>query len=144
MAARYLYVVASAHEMAALDPDVGPVGSLPAERCAELPGIDPVLALPALAAVLAGDVMAARRVALAAPIRHAGLAPVEPALVEAIQGADGDPELEWDDVTARWADLLGMGGNSGRADLLDATTTLRALCGVVDDASALYCWSTGG
>lgn len=137
MSADHVYFVASAEEVDRLDRFRSPEGQLPGERVAVLPGVDPALLLPALVAVLASDRSPIR------PVRRAGGGPLltmAPSVVASVQGADGDPELEWEDVVARWAERIGDA--AGAETLLwEAAVALRRLCGTVADGEALYCWS---
>ena len=148
MSVRHEYFVVSPAELAAMDLTESPVGTVADDRAAELPGLDPDVALVALARVLAaadGETLPPPR--HGEPVVDGGpdgpwVTPVDPAVVEAIQGADGDPELEWDDVVATWSRAVGEDVADGDPDaLLEIADELRRLCGQVAGDRRLYAWT---
>jgi hypothetical protein len=142
------YFVAGRDELANLDLSRGPVGQLPAERAAELPGVDPSVVLLALVEILTTvhfDELAAQAVdEVVYDGGEAGpwVAAVERTAVVAIQGADGDPEMEWGDAVTQWRGLVGEElGDVEEDTLLEITDELRRLCGAVAEDRWLYCWT---
>jgi hypothetical protein len=147
--AQHEYFVVDRDELAKLDLSASPVSQLPAERAAELPGVDPTVALLSLVEVLTTvdfDTLVAQ--AGSELVYDGGddgpwVVPVERAAVLAIQGADGDPELEWEDTADRWGQLVAEElGDPGEDVLLEITDELRRLCGEVDGDRWLYCWTS--
>jgi hypothetical protein len=146
---RHEYFVVSPTELAALDLSASPVGQVADDRAAELPGVDPDVVLVALARILAaadGEPLPAP--APGRPVFDGGpdgpwVTPVDAAVVEAIQGADGDPELEWDDVAAIWSRTVGedLGDETDEDALLELADELRRLCGQVAGERRLYAWT---
>lgn len=150
MSLRHEYFVVSPAELAAMDLAESPVGTVADDRAAELPGVDPDVVLVALARILAAaDGEALPAVGPGRPVYDGGadgpwVAPVDPAVVEAIQGADGDPELEWDDVVGVWSRTVGEDLGDGEVDeetLLEVADELRRLCGQVAGDRRLYAWT---
>lgn len=148
MSAQHEYFVASPAELAALDPTTGPTGQLPADRAEELPGVDPMVVLLTLVEVLSTsdyDTVLAR--SGGTPAFDGGsdgpwVTAIDDFVVDAIRGADGDPELEWDDVVAQWGDRIGEEmGDADEDRLLEVAAGLRRLCGQVDDTHRLYAWT---
>ncbi|GAA3393710.1 hypothetical protein [Cryptosporangium minutisporangium] len=154
MSADYEYFVASPDRIAALDLGKSPVSQLPAEEVAELPGIDPTVVLLGLVEVLSTREYDELLANATAELVHDGgdagpwVTAIDEFVVAAIQGADGDPELEWEDAVAQWSVLVGdeLGDAIGNGDvdedaLLETTDELRRLCGHVDGDRRLYCWT---
>jgi hypothetical protein len=146
MAAAHDYFVASADELAGLDFTRSPVGQLPDERTAELPDVDPTVALLSLVELLTTvdfDTLLAQ--ATDEVVYDGGddgpwVVAVEPAAVTAIQGADGDPEMEWEDAVMRWTKTDEFGEDVDEEALLEVTDELRRLCGQTGPGRRLYCW----
>jgi hypothetical protein len=147
--AQHEYFVADPTEFAALDLAKSPVSQLPAERAAELPGVDPTVVLLSLVEVLTTvdfDTLIAES---GADLVFDGgddgpwVVPVDRAAVVAIQGADGDPELEWEDAVEQWGALVAEElGDPEEEALLEITDELRRLCGEVAGDRRLYCWTS--
>jgi hypothetical protein len=154
VAADYEYFVASPAQLTALDLAKSPLSQLSAERAAELPGIDPAVVLPGLVEVLStrpyGELLANADTELAYDGGAGGpwVTVIDAFVVDAIRGADGDPELEWEDAVDQWSrlvsgeleDAIGDGDVDAEA-LLEITDELRRLCGATDATHRLYCWS---
>lgn len=154
MAADYDYFVASPARLSELDLSTSPLSQLPAECAAELPGVDPTVVLPGLVEALTTEryatPLARATDALVYDGGEAGpwVSALDDFVVQTIQGADGDPELEWEDTVGRWATLVGEewgaavgGGDVDDDALLEITDELRRLCGQVDADHRLYCWT---
>ena len=148
MGAQHEYFVADRDELAQLDLAKSPVSQLPAERAAELPGVDPTVVLLSLVEVLTtvdfDTLLASTSDELVFDGGDDGpwVTPVDRATVVAIQGADGDPELEWEDAVAQWGELVGEELNDPDAEaLLEITDELRRLAGEVAGERRLYCWT---
>ena len=148
MAADYEYFVVSPAQLGSLDFGQSPLSQLPAERAAELPGVDPNVVLLGLVEVLT-TVRAGPNVELHYDGGERGpwVTVVDDFVVDAIRGADGDPELVWEDVVGRWSGLVADelegtvgGGDVDEEALLEITDELRRLCGAVPPNSHLYCW----
>ncbi|MFG1921551.1 hypothetical protein [Cryptosporangium sp. NPDC048952] len=143
MAADFEYFVASPDRIAALDLGRGPVSQLPSETVAELPGVDPALVLLALVEVLSTEEYETLLTKGPGEIVHDGgdagpwVIAIDDFVVAAIQGADGDPEMEWEDTVALWSELTEFDEDF----LLETTDELRRLCGHVDPEHRLYCWA---
>jgi hypothetical protein len=154
VAADYEYFLASPAQLAGLDLAKSPLGQLGAERAAELPGIDPTVVLLGLVEVLStrtyDEILASANEELAYDGGEGGpwVTAVDDFVVNAIRGADGDPELEWEDAVDHWSrlvrdeleDAVG-GGDVDEETLLEITDELRRLCGEVDAENRLYCWT---
>jgi hypothetical protein len=146
--AQHEYFLASSAELASLDLAKPPAGQLPEGRAASLPGVDPVVVLLSLVEVLAivdYDTLAA---AVHDELVFDGgddgpwVVAIDPLVVDAVRGADGDPEMEWDDAVIQWAEIVAdeIGTDSGD-ELLAITDELRQLAGSTDETHRLYCWS---
>lgn len=141
VAADFEYFVASPDRIAALDLGRSPVSQLPSAEAAELPGVDPAVVLLALVEVLSTEEYEALLAKSAGEVVHDGgdagpwVIAIDDFVVAAIQGADGDPELEWEDAVEQWGALVDA------ESLLEATDQLRRLCGSVDSEHRLYCWA---
>lgn len=149
MAADYEYFVVSPAQFGSLDLGQSPLSQLPAERAAELPGVDPSVVLLGLVEVLT-TVRARPNDELRYDGGEAGpwVTAVDDFVVDAIRGADGDPELAWEDVVGQWSTLVADeledtvgGGDVDEEALLEITDELRRLCGSVSANSHLYCWT---
>jgi hypothetical protein len=143
VAADFAYFVASPDRIACLDLGRGPGSQLPSGSAADLPGVDPAVVLLALVEVLSTEEY--ETLLAKAPgevVRDGGDAgpwviAIDDSVVAAIQGADGDPEMEWEDAVARWSGLTELDEDT----LLETTDELRRLCGHVDAGHRLYCWA---
>jgi hypothetical protein len=143
------YFVVSAAELAGLDLTKSPVGQLPDERATELPGVDPTVVLLSLVEVLSTmtfDELIQRvddEVVFDGGEQGPWVVAIDEFVVEALQGADGDPELEWDDTVVQWGDLVAEElGDADEEALLEITDELRRLVGMVADDRRLYCWTS--
>jgi hypothetical protein len=154
VAADYEYFLSSPAQLAALDLAKSPLSQLPAGRAAELPGIDPTVVLLGLVEVLSArsyDAMLAeadQKLAYDGGERGPWVTAIDDFVVDAIRGADGDPELEWEDAVGQWETLVAAeledaigGGDVDEGALLEITDALRRLCGEVDGDHRLYCWT---
>lgn len=148
MGALHEYFVVDKAELAQLDLAKSPVGQLPRERAAELSGVDPTVVLLSLVEVLTATDFDSLLAAATNELVFDGgddgpwVVAVERAAVVAIQGADGDPELEWEDTVDQWDNLIAEElGDPDEEALLEITDELRRLCGEVDGDRWLYCWS---
>ncbi len=149
MGAQHEYFVVDKTELAGLDLTKSPVSQLPTERAAELPGVDPTVVLLSLVEVLTTvdfDTLIAES---ADELVFDGgddgpwAVAVDRAAVVAIQGADGDPELEWEDTVEQWGALVAEElGDPEEEALLEITDELRRLCGEVSGERWLYCWTS--
>jgi hypothetical protein len=140
--AQHEYFLASPAELAGLDLGKPPSGQLPAGRSAVLPGVDPSVVLLSLVEVLT----IVGYDALAAGIHHepvpgGSVVAIDPAVVDAIRGADGDPEMEWDDAVGQWAAIVADEIGHDPDHLLEITDDLRQLAGSTDPSHRLYCWT---
>jgi hypothetical protein len=143
------YFVASQPELARLDLTKNPVDQLPPEFAAELPGLDPTVVLLSLVEVLTtvdfDTLLAAATDVLTFDGGEDGpwVVPVDRAAVTAIQGADGDPEMEWEDAVAQWSELVAEElGDADEETMLEITDELRRLAGEVAGDRWLYCWTS--
>jgi hypothetical protein len=154
VAADFEYFVATPAQLAGLDLAQSPLGQVPAERAAELPGIDPTVVLLGLVEVLTTHTYDALLASAENELAYDGgesgpwVTVVEQFVVDAIRGADGDPELEWEDAVGQWSTLVAEelgdavgGGDVDEEALLEITDELRRLCGSVDADHRLYCWT---
>ena len=154
VAVDYEYFVASPDRIAALDLGRSPVSQLPSEVAAELPGVDPAVVLLGLVEVLSTERYEVLLAKTAGEVVHDGgdtgpwVIAIDDFVVSAIQGADGDPEMEWEDAVGQWSTLVGdeltdaIGdGDVDEDALLEITDELRRLCGSVDAEHRLYCWT---
>jgi hypothetical protein len=154
VAVDYEYFVATPARVAALDLAERPVNQLPDEEVAELPGIDPTVVLLGLVEVLTtrdyDDLLASARGEFVHDGGEAGpwVTRIDDFVVEAIQGADGDPELEWEDAVEQWGALVGdewgdaVGGDDVDEEaLLETADELRRICGQAGGDRHLYCWT---
>jgi len=147
--AQHEYFVVDKTELAGMDLTKSPVSQLPAERAAELPGVDPTVVLLSLVEVLTTvdfDTLIAES---ADELVFDGgddgpwAVAVDRAAVVAIQGADGDPEMEWEDAVEQWGALVAEElGDPDDEALLEITDELRRLCGEVSGERWLYCWTS--
>ncbi|EXG80396.1 hypothetical protein [Cryptosporangium arvum] len=143
MAADFEYFVASPDRIASLDLGRSPASQLPSATAADLPGVDPALVLLALVEVLSTEEYEALLAKGPGEVVHDGgdagpwVIAIDDFVVAAIQGADGDPEMEWDDAVALWSGLTEL----DEGTLLETTDELRRLCGHVDAEHRLYCWA---
>jgi len=141
MGSRHEYFVASPGELAGLDLHRSPSVQLPADRVAELPGVDPIVVLPALVSVLTATGVGAAADQPVTVTVDDRLQCIAPLVIEVIQGADGDPEMEWEDAVEQWRRVLGERGQKLSAEaLLAVTDVLRRLCTAVDEGRHLYNW----
>ncbi|MGI8647585.1 MAG: hypothetical protein DLM55_05485 [Acidimicrobiales bacterium] len=106
--------------------------------------LNPVTELTCLVAVLAGR-PSGHGLAAAVPVPALGaglrLWQVSEAALLALQGADGDPESEWDDIVALWKAAPGsVSSGCVDAELLALLDQLRQLAGRATRHTALYCW----
>ncbi len=112
MGAQHEYFVADKAELALLDLGRSPVTQLPPELAAELPGVDPTVVLLSLVEVLTATDFDTLLGEAASELVYDGgdagpwVVAVERSAVVAIQGADGDPELEWEDTVDQWDELV--------------------------------------
>lgn len=143
------YFVAGKAELARLDLTKSPVDQLPAKYAAELPGVDPTVVLLSLVEVLTTvdfDTLLARatdEITFDGGDDGPWVVPVDRAAVIAIQGADGDPEMEWEDAVAQWSELVSEElGDADEETLLEITDELRRLAGEVAGDRCLYCWTS--
>ncbi|MFI5954878.1 hypothetical protein [Cryptosporangium sp. NPDC051539] len=154
MAADYEYFVASPDRISALDLAKSPVSQLPAGEAVELPGVDPSVVLLALIEVLSMRSFARLLGDSGGEFVYDGgdagpwVTVIDDFVVSTIKGADGDPELEWEDAVALWGDAVGEeledgvgGGDVDEDALLEITDELRRLCGSADADHHLYCWT---
>lgn len=154
VAADYEYFVASPDRISALDLDKSPVSQLPSGEAAELPGVDPTVVLLALVEALSirpyHELLAASCGQFVYDGGEAGpwVTAIDDFVVATIQGADGDPEMEWEDTVAQWSVVVGdeLTDTVGDGDvdedaLLEITDELRRLCGFVGADHRLYCWT---
>jgi len=146
--AQHEYFVADKAELALLDLGRSPVTQLPPELAAELPGVDPTVVLLSLVEVLTATDFDTLLGEAASELVYDGgdagpwVVAVERSAVVAIQGADGDPELEWEDTVDQWDELVAEElGDPDEEALLEITDELRRLCGEVSGDRWLYCWS---
>jgi hypothetical protein len=143
VAVDYEYFVVSPDRIAALDLGRSPVSQLPSESAAELPGIDPAVALLGLVEVLSTEDYEVLLGKSAGDVVHDGgddgpwVIAIDDFVVSAIQGADGDPEMEWEDAVSQWGAVVEIDEDA----LLETTDELRRLCGQVDAGHRLYCWA---
>lgn len=141
VAVAYEYFVASADRLAVLDPGRSPVSQF--ETAAELPGVDPAVVLLGLVEVLSAEKYETLLGKATGEVIHDGgengprIVAIDDFVVAAIQGADGDPEMEWEDAVAQWSAPTGFDQDSLRT----ITDHLRRLCGEVDEGHRLYCWT---
>lgn len=149
MSAQHQYFVADPSDLGALDLGASPVGQVPDDLVAELPGVDPTVVLLSLVEVLTildFDTLMAQ-------VHHdivfdggddgPWVVTIDPLAVDAIRGADGDPEMEWDDAVAQWANAVSEElGDPGEEALLEITDELRRLAGSTDAGRRLYCWTS--
>jgi len=142
------YFVVDKEELAGLDLARNPVGQLPPERAAELPGVDPTVVLLSLVEVLTATDFDTLLSEVSNEVVFDGgddgpwVVAVERSAVVAIQGADGDPELEWEDTVDQWDELIAEElGDPDEEALLEITDELRRLCGEVSGDRWLYCWT---
>ncbi len=149
MGAQHEYFVADRSELAGLDLTKSPVSQLPAELAAELPGVDPTVVLLSLVEVLTTvdfDTLVAEsgeELAFDGGDEGPWVVPVDRVAVVAIQGADGDPELEWEDAVEQWGALVAEElGDPEEDALLEITDELRRLAGEVSGDRWLYCWTS--
>jgi hypothetical protein len=146
--AQHEYFLASTAELASIDLAKPPVSQVPAGRAASLPGVDPTVVLLSLVEVLAivdyDSLVAQVGNELVFDGGDAGpwVVAIDPLVVDAIRGADGDPEMEWDDAVVQWAEIVAdeIGTDSGE-ELLTITDELRQLAGSTDGTHRLYCWT---
>jgi hypothetical protein len=144
------YFVASKDELAALDLGKPPVGQLPDERASELPGVDPTVVLLSLVEVLTildlDTLMDQVHDEMVFDGGEDGpwVVAVDPVVVDAIRGADGDPEMEWDDAVEQWAEIVAdeLGTEGSDEGLLEITDELRRLAGSAEGERRLYCWTS--
>ncbi len=109
---------------------------------------DPVTELSRLVAILGGEPTGKGPVVAtpvdADPGEPLAMARVSARAVFALQGADGDPEIEWDDVVALWCRSGGLSEHTVAEELLGFTDRLRQLASAVQAGrgadTALYCW----
>jgi hypothetical protein len=141
------YFVAAPAELDGLLVEIGPLRRLGPARAGALPLVDPGVVLPALVEVLAAE---NRLDPPDSPIvaESSGEGPwvarIDDFTVQTIRGADGDPELEWEDeVVPLWAKrILDALGTPAACDvLLTATDALRRLAAQADAGRHLYCWT---
>lgn len=145
------YFTVTPAELAELDLARSPSGQVSTDRAVGLADIDPDAVL-GLVALLAVEDVGELRDQEGGYVLFDGdgsgpwLVELDWLAVETIQGADGDPEMEWEDTAERWATLLAAG--SGAAldpqDLLAASTELRRLAGMASGDQRLYCWTPSG
>ncbi len=150
MSAACEYFVASACEVGALDPTRSPSAQLPDATAVRLPGTDPDVVLTSLIEVLCPDgdtalwAGADDRATDPADAGAPGATAVDRLVVAAIQGADGDPELEWDDVVAQWSRRVeSRVGPVDVTELARVADRLRLLGGQLgaDPTRRLYRWN---
>ncbi len=106
---------------------------------------DPVVELSRLVAILGGAPTGEGPLAatpVAAGSSGLTLARVSTAAVLALLGADGDPEVEWEDVTALWCRSTGLPEYRLDEELLMLIEHLRGLVTVAQAGTSLYCWGT--
>ena len=143
VAVDYEYFVASPDRIAALDLGRSPVSQLASEAAAELPGVDPAVVLLGLVEVLSTEEYETLLGKAPGEVVHDGgetgprTVAIDDFVVAAVQGADGDPEMEWEDAVAQWSAPTEFDEDS----LLKTADELRRLCGHVDAAHRLYCWT---
>jgi hypothetical protein len=141
VAADYEYFVSSPAQLASLDLAKSPLSQLPAERAAEIPGVDPAVVLLGLV-----EVLSTQRHRPTNDLAYDGgesgpwVTAVDAFVVEAIRGADGDPEMEWEDAVEQWSKLVDDELEDPDV-LLETTDELRRLCGEVEGETRLYCWT---
>jgi hypothetical protein len=98
----------------------------------EVPVPRPVPALERLIALLEGISAAEPLPVVSWPTVGDGVLAVPAALVIAVRGADGDPEMEWDDLAAQWVRSAEVGGAITADDAERWFDDLRAFCGDLD------------
>lgn len=148
MSAVHEYFVVSPDELAGLDLGLSPTSQLPEDRTLDVAGVDPEIGLFALVEILTADKHEALRSETIARTLVEGtsgpeVVEVSPAIVTAIQGADGDPEMEWEDAVELWRKAVTFADGVDEHWLLSVTDELRRLCGEARDGRRLYCWSSG-
>lgn len=107
--------------------------------------LDPFRVLPRLIAILSGVAANEPAAAIVTDVyhdEHGETVGISAAAVAVLQGADGDPELEWDDVAASWAahpDCQPALADSDADDLADVLEELRALLGGLPSGATVRC-----
>jgi hypothetical protein len=112
------------------------------ELTGELAVLDPATELACLSAILSGDSTGTARSAQS-PTAAIDLRiwRVDPELLLALQGADADPEMEWEDAVLLWkTSAASASANCDDTELLALIDRLRLLAGRTTDALAFYCW----
>jgi hypothetical protein len=143
------YFVARPAELAGLDLAKSPVSQLTAERAAELPGVDPTVVLLSLVEVLTISSFDE----LLAHVHHEfvydggddgpWVVALDEQVVDALRGADGDPEMDWEDAVALWsASVAEELGDPDEEGLLEIVEELRRLAGSTGGDERLYCWTS--
>jgi hypothetical protein len=147
--AQHEYFVVDRAELGQLDLTKSPVSQLSPEQAAELSGVDPTVVLLSLVEVLTtvdfDTLISAAESELVFDGGDDGpwVVAVERPAVVAIQGADGDPEMEWEDAVEQWGALVAEElGDPEEDALLEITDELRRLCGEVSGDRWLYCWTS--
>ncbi len=112
----------------------------------------PLAALPRLVAILGGVPAVAsahlvlrpvgRLVAVGESVEQEVFA-LTPDAALALRGADGDPEMEWDDVAEQWKshpDSAVLLAGRDVDELIGIIDELRSVAGELADPARLYCW----
>ena len=149
MSAQHQYFVADPSDLTILELSASPVGQLPSDRAVELPGVDPTVVLLSLVEVLTILDFDTLLEQVHHELVYDGgddgpwVVAIDPLAVDAIRGADGDPEMEWDDAVAQWAKAVSEElGDPGDEALLEITDELRRLAASTDAGRRLYCWTS--
>ena len=108
----------------------------------ELAALRPAAELMCLSAILAGD--SSGTPSGKPPAGEPGglnTWRVDPELLLALQGADADPEMEWEDAVFLWQRSESSASrNCDDAQLLSLIDQMRVLAGQVTGEAAFYCW----
>jgi hypothetical protein len=143
------YFIARPAELDRLDLAKSPVAQLPPDSAAELPGVDPTVVLLSLVEVLTirnfDELLSQVHDELVFDGGDDGpwVVAIDQSVVDAIRGADGDPEMEWDDAVAQWAVVVAEElGDPDETGLIEITSELRRLAGSTGADQRLYCWTS--
>jgi hypothetical protein len=105
----------------------------------EVPAADPIGALRRLEALIEGHAADEPLGVDAWPDHPSGpVFGVPESFVVAITGADGDPEMEWDDLATQWVAEPEVDGAVSAEEAEYFFDDLRALCGELADGERVY------